>query len=479
MSSTVEKSIRKTVSAGIAGVHKFNAARKRRKDAHPYLTGIHAPMQEELTLTELAVDGAIPAALDGRYLRIGPNPVTPPNPATYHWFVGDGMAHGLRLKDGKALWYRNRWIRSGDVSKALGEEPVPARGGRERGNANTNILGIGGRTWALVEAGNSPVELSDELDTIAINPFDETLDGPFSAHPHRDPETGEFHAVCYKADVMDTVWHTVVGADGAVVREEPIAVEHGPSIHDCAITAHFVLLFDLPVTFSMKTLIGGHPFPYRWNPDHKARLGLLPRTGSNEDVRWVDVDRCYVFHPCNAYEEEDGTVIVDVVAHDRMFAESYDGPEGSRSAFERWTVRPGADTVERTVVDDTMQEFPRFDERRTGRPYRYAYTMAGENPDDMPGLITDTRLFKYDLEEGSRQVHDFGPRRHPGEFVFVPKSDGSAEDEGWLVGLVVDMAAETTELAILDAADFEADPVATIRLPHRIPPGFHGNWVTS
>lgn len=477
MASAVGNAIRKTVTAGITGVHKFNAARKRRRDDHPYLTGIHAPMDQELTLTELEVEGEIPAALDGRYLRIGPNPVTPPNPATYHWFIGDGMAHGLRLKDGKAAWYRNRWIRSGDVSRTLGEPPVPAKGGRERGNANTNILGIGGRTWALVEAGNSPVELDDELATLSINPFEETLAGPFSAHPHLDPDTGEFHAVCYKADVMDMVWHTVVDEQAKVVREEPIAVEHGPSIHDCAITRNFVLIFDLPVTFSMKTLIGGHPFPYRWNPEHQPRLGLLPRTGTNADIRWVAVDPCYVFHSSNAFEQADGTVIVDVVAHDRMFDDGYDGPDGSRSRFERWTVRPGAEKVERTVIDGTMQEFPRFDERRTGKPYRYAYTMAAEHADETPGLIADTRLLKFDLETGGRAVHDFGPQRHPGEFVFVPEGRNAGEDEGWLIGLVVDRNDETTELAILDARDFARDPVARVRLPHRIPPGFHGNWV--
>ncbi|WP_263053883.1 carotenoid oxygenase family protein, partial [Mycobacterium ulcerans] len=32
--------------------------------------------------------------------------------ATYHWFTGDGMVHGVALRDGRASWYRNRWVRS-------------------------------------------------------------------------------------------------------------------------------------------------------------------------------------------------------------------------------------------------------------------------------------------------------------------------------------------------------------------------------
>lgn len=479
MASVIEQTIRKTVATGIKQVARFNAARKTRDDEHPYLAGIHTPMTGELTLAELAVEGAIPPGLDGRYLRIGPNPLAAPNPATYHWFTGDGMVHGLRIKDGKALWYRNRWVRSAAVSAALGEPPVPTAPGRERGNVNTNVIGHAGRTWALVEAGNSPVELDDEGATVAYNPFDDTLKGPFSAHPHLDPATGELHAICYRADAMDTVWHTVVDPDGLVIREEPIAVEHGPSIHDCAITENYVIVLDLPVTFSMRGFIGGDSFPYRWNPAHKARVGLLPRNGANAEIAWRAVDPCYAFHAANAFETADGGVILDLVVHNRMFDDSFDGPDGSRFALERWTLAPGAARVERRVLDDAAQEFPRFDERLTGQPYRYAYTMAADNPDAAPGLITDTRLYKHDLKAGRRETHDFGPRRHPGEFVFVPARADAGEDEGWLIGLVVDMNDDTTDLAILDAADFAAPPVATIRLPHRIPPGFHGNWVAA
>ena len=97
-------------------------------------------------------------------------------------------------------------------------------------------------------------------------------------------------------------------------------------------------------------------------------------------------------------------------------------------------------------------------------------------PDANPQLVGATRIYKHDLETGGRLVHDFGDDRVPGEFVFVPASADAAEDEGWLLGLVVNTADETTAFVILDARAFEAAPVATVRLPHRIPPGFHGNW---
>ncbi|TPG12725.1 carotenoid oxygenase family protein [Sphingomonas oligophenolica] len=473
MASAVETIVRSTLSKGIELLADFN--RKRLPEpakAHPFLAGIHAPMTEELTLDDLAVTGTIPPVFDGRYLRIGPNPIEP-DPASYHWFMGDGMVHGIALKDGKAIWYRNRFIRSKAVG-ALRDVP-PAPGPRHGGfdTVNTNVIGIAGRTWALVEAGSYPVELSDDLDEQTYNPFDDTLAGSFTAHPHRDPLTGEHHAIAYEATDPDTVRHVVLSPAGLVVREEPIAVKHGPSIHDCAFTGRYAVILDLPVTFSMKFYLGGH-FPYRWNPSHQARVGLLPRDGTAADVIWCDVDPSYVFHVANAFDAADGGVVIDVVAYDTMFADGTQGPDAAARGLERWTVDPIARTVTRRTIDASPQEFPRADERRFGQPYRYAYTMALPADEFQIGA---TALYKHDLETGARSTHEFGAGRHPGEFVFVPAHDDAAEDEGYLIGLVVDLPRDRTDLVILDARRLGADPVASVRIPHRVPPGFHGNWV--
>ena len=476
MAGTVERLIRSTVTKGVMKVAEFNRARLPAPDKpHPFLTGIHTPMESEVTLEDLKVQGTIPPELDGRYLRIGPNPVKPPNPAAYHWFTGEGMVHGVRLKAGRALWYRNRWIRSNAVSAALGEPPAPGMRNPRSDTVNTNVLGHAGKTWALVDAGGFPVEIDDLLGTVAHNPFEGTLHGSFSAHPHLDQETGELHAICYNGPDLTTIRHVVVGRDGRVRREEPIAVSHGPSIHDCMLTPKYVLVFDLPVTFSMKTLVAGHPFPYSWNPEHAARVGLLPREGKGSDIVWCAVDPCYVFHPCNAFETEDGRVIVDVVAHETMFAESTQGPDSKNVMFERWTIDPKARRVQRKVIDPVKQEFPRFDERRIGRPYRYAYTMPLARED--AAFVSGNHLIKHDLQSGAREEHAFGEDRYPGEFVFVPRHAESAEDEGWLMGYVINSVDQTTDLVIIDAQNFSAQPQAVVTIPHRVPPGFHGNWV--
>ncbi len=472
MPNLIESAIRAVAERGVERIASFNRRRLSRT-ATSFGTGIHAPVRAELTLLDLAVTGSIPPGLHGRYLKMGANPVDP-DLAGQHWFLGDGMVHGLALRAGKALWYRNRWIRSRTAAAALGKAAAPGPRRGRNDTVNTNVVAIDGRAFALVEAGSYPVELSDTLEEQRYNPFDGTLGGSFSGHPHRDPRTGEHHAIAYDGNIGNTVRHVVVSDAGRVVRDVPVAVRHGPCIHDAAFTARFVIVLDLPVTFSMRAVLGGHVFPYRWNPRHRPRVGLLPRQGLDADITWCDLDPCFVFHVANAYDDADGTVILDVIAYRTMFSSGGAGLD-ALGRLERWTIDPATRRIRRRVIDDTAQEFPRIDDRTFGQPHRYIYTVSVP-PDGDPQLFGATTLHKHDLLTGGRGVHQFRDDQVPGEFIFVPASADAAEDEGWLLGLVIDRAAEATDFTILDARRFEAPPVATVRLPHRIPPGFHGNW---
>ncbi|PZN93302.1 MAG: carotenoid oxygenase [Alphaproteobacteria bacterium] len=446
---------------------------------NPYLLGPYAPISGEMTAELLAVTGVLPPGLDGTYLRIGPNPITPPNHGTYHWFAGDGMIHAVRIGDGKALWYRNRYIRSKRVSAVLGEPQVPGPRHDRGDNVNTNVIGHAGKILALIEAGGFPVEIDSLLGTTAYTDLDGTLRlGGFTAHPHLDHDSGELHAVCYNGGNREFIRHVVVGRDGRVRREVKIPVPDGPMIHDCAITARFVIILDLPITFSIAAARAGMSMPYAWNTAHPARVGLLPREGSAEDVIWCAVDPAYVFHPCNAYDLPDGQVVMDVSVHDRLFvAEGSETPGGSIVTFERWICDPRTQRVERHVIDTVPQEFPRCDERLTGQPYRYAYTVSLDEGRSAPGDVCG--VFAHDLQEGTRTSHDFGAGRIPGEFVFVPRAANAAENDGWLMGFVLDTNSDTTDLVILDAGDIARPPVAVVAMPQRVPLGFHGNWVAA
>jgi carotenoid cleavage dioxygenase len=443
---------------------------------NPYLQdGNFAPVTEEVTVADLAVTGTIPAELDGRFLRNGPNPIGEQDPATYHWFTGDGMVHGVRIRDGQAAWYRNRWVRSPEVAAALGEPapPSPYADDVQLFAANTNVLTIGGRTYAIVEAGAPPIELTDELETVGPSDFGGTLDQVFSAHPKRDPRTGEYHVACYYWAWGNKIRYLSVGADGRVQRSVDVETPGGPMVHDLAFTQRYALLFDLPCTFDVDAAMAGVRLPYFWNESYGARIGLLPRDGAADgsDVRWYEIEPCYVFHPLNAYDTEDGRVVLDAVRHPKMFDQDRLGPNEGSTRLERWTIDPSEGKVVEETIDDRHQEFPRLNESLQGLRNRFGYGAK------LTGAFDAGPALKHDLVAGTTVEHDYGPGRVTLEPVFVAREGGRAEDDGWVVSYVYDATTDRSDVVILDAQDFTGDPVATIHLPVRVPFGFHGNWV--
>jgi 8'-apo-carotenoid 13,14-cleaving dioxygenase len=437
-----------------------------------YLSDNYAPVNRELTETHLEVIGHLPKDLNGRYLRNGPNPLGDVDRATHHWFLGAGMVHGVRLTEGSAAWYRNRWVRSAEVVEALGE----AVGQRTLAGANnTHVIGHAGRTWALVEAGSPPVELDDELTTVGVNDFFGTLtDGAFSAHPKVDPDTGDLHAMAYKwPDFADHVQYVQVGRDGRVKQTLNVPLPGMVMMHDTSITAHFVVIYDLPVTVSLELLERGMRFPFAWNPGYTPRVGLLPRPGGTaEDIIWCEVSACYVFHPMNAYEDAEGNVVLDVCRYDRMFAADVQGPFGdSLATLTRWTIDPRTRRVSEQCIDSRGQEFPRCHPAHSGKPYRYGYSVAVDRDGGFP------HINKHDLQTGVCTQHTLGPGRHAGEPYFVPREGARSEDDGYLMSYVYDAGRDRSELLLLDAQDMARAPLAQVLLPGRVPYGFHGSWI--
>jgi carotenoid cleavage dioxygenase len=435
-----------------------------------YLEGNFAPVESEVTAFDLEVIGQIPAELEGRYLRNGPNPVTVSSPEHHHWFAGPGMVHGVRLRDGKAQWYRNRWVRSQSVRTALGEA---VSGDESQSSPNTNIARWAGLTLALVEGGGVPVQLSEELDTLGANGFSGTLPGAFSAHPKFDPVTREWHAMCYSwAQWLDHVQYVVVGPDGRVSKTIDIPLPAMVMVHDMSLTRRYAVVYDLPVTVDIGLVEAGR-FPFRWNPDYTPRIGLLPRSSTDAaDIIWCELDPCYAYHPMNAYDAEDGTVVIDICRYNRMFDRDILGPAGDcLPSLYRWTVDPVRRTVRQQQLDDRGMEFPRVASSVSTLQHRFGYGVgleAGFAPGD---------VYKHDLQQGSVAAHAFGTGRGSAEADFVPREYPQSEDDGWLMSYVYDATTDRSELVILDARDMSIPPVARVLLPQRVPFGFHGNWI--
>ena len=445
--------------------------------SNKWLEGPYAPIPGDVTALDLEVVGTLPPELDGRYLRNGPNPITPVDPATHHWFVGDAMVHGLRLRDGRAEWYRARMVRSDAASaRRSARRRRPASATAAWTPPTRNVIGLGGRTFAIVEAGARPVELSDELDTVAALRPRRHLPNGYTAHPKVDPATGELHAISYHW-ALPHLQYTVIGADGVVQQVEPIEVPDGPMVHDCSITERWVVVYDLPVTFDLDGAMSGSALPLpRGRTTGPPRVGLVPLGGRGDQVRWFDVAPCYVFHPLNAHDDGD-KVVLDVVRYDRMFdASTAAGPTTARRSLWRWTIDTATGTVHEEQLSDVAMEFPRVDERLVGRPAPLGLRVhrARRRP---PATASAANLVRIDAKGGDAAVIDLGPGRISGEWVHVPRADGAAEDDGWLLSLVHDTDSDRGELVVLPAADPADGPVARVLLPNRVPLGFHGNWV--
>ncbi|MCB1000802.1 MAG: carotenoid oxygenase family protein [Acidimicrobiales bacterium] len=437
-----------------------------------WMQGNFAPVTSEVEQATLTVRGAIPPELTGTYVRNGSNPASGDSP---HWFFGDGMVHGVHVERGEAVWYRNRYVRTPLYDGGLGfGQGAP---GGASNQSNVSAIWHGGRLLTSGEVG-FPYELSArDLSTVGPHDFGGALTSSFTAHPKIDPVTGRLHSFGYGFTPPYLTYH-VTEPDGTMVHTEAIELPNSTMIHDFAITETDAVFWDLPVVFDIDAAIAyienpaSGAFPYRWTPEAGARIGVMPLAGGADQLRWFDIEPCYVFHGVNAFRRGD-QVVLDVCRLSRMFAEG--DLFGGEASLRRWTV----DTATGSVTDDVLEtenpgDLPSRDPRVLGRDYRYGY-LAGTREND--ATVDLGGLIKHDVRDGTRVTWDPGPTSHTGEWLFVPAGSDPAEDAGWLFGFVHDDATDTTELAIVDATDVGAGPVARIELPQRVPYGFHATWI--
>jgi carotenoid cleavage dioxygenase-like enzyme len=427
-----------------------------------------APVLDERTDTDLRVDGVIPPELVGTYVRTGPNPASG---TSAHWFFGDGMLHGIRLANGKAEWYRNRFVRTPNITDPTGD-PMANMGDLTRGTGNTHVVAHHNELLCL-EEGHWPWRVDTELNTLGYQNYGGALTCSMTAHPKVCPVTGELIAFSYLSPRPPYLHYIRVGADGTLQQLEGIEIPNMVMMHDFNVTEHHVVFMDLPVCFDLDALATGLPF--KFNRNAGARLGVMPRHGTNADVRWFEIDPCYVFHPVNAHE--DGTTIVLHVSRQPEAFGSSNDDYAEVGRLWRWTIDLAAGTVTEQQIDDRPGDFGRVDDRLIGLDARFGYlmAMAGEGNSEEP--VYGSALWKYDLRTGVCWEHHLGDGVRGAEPVFAPAHPDAGEDEGWVISLAHDTASDESRLLVIDAQDFAAPPVATIHLPRRVPYGAHGSWI--
>ena len=393
-------------------------------DTSPYLSGNYAPVTEEVTAFDLPVIGELPDRAQRALPAQRPEPdgsrstrrPTTGSSATA-WSTASGSATG------KAEWYRNRYVGSAADQRPPRHRPTSpaATGTAATVGPNTNVGGFAGTTWAMVEAGGCPVELTYELDTVGRNDFYGTLPGAFTAHPKVDPATGEMHAMVYAwAQWMDHVQYVVVGTDGRVRHTLDIPLPGMTMLHDMSLTERYAVVYDQPCTVDFDLAFAGR-FPFRWNPDYGNRVGLLPARGRGaDDIVWIDVPIGYSFHPMNAYDTPDGARRDRPVQLRPMFDRDILGPFGDggwRGSSAGSSTRSGA-RRRSPSIDDTPNEFPRHRGSLTAKPVplrllRLALDRSDAGLADAQARPADRRAVGVRPRAGPRRRRA-GVRRPPG-----------------------------------------------------------------
>ena len=435
-----------------------------------HLQGNWAPVKEELTVSDLEVKGEVPKEINGLYIRNGMNPRSG---FSDHWFFGNGMLHGFNFEDGKVS-YKNRYVRTPYYEKDL--DIIGSFGDLSASPANTHIIKHADKFLALEEA-HLPWEVDENLETKGAYDFNGKLKGAMTAHPRTCPKTGELLFFSYSVMSEPYLTYYRVNPAGKLVQIEPIELPRAVMMHAWNVTENHVVFMDLPIISDMNLAVEtGSPFGFK--PEFGARLGVMPREGSNSDVRWFDIDPCYVFHPLNSYEEGNKIILHVCRQQEAMvggFQDIYGG-ETTVARLWKWTIDLELGSVKEEQIDDAPCDFPRIDDRKIGFKNDYGYFTTLKT--DVESLTIGRHLLKYDLVNDKRLTHDLGENVTGGEALIVPRTANSSEDDGWVISLAYEAETDRSKLLVINSQDFESAPVAEIYAPQRVPNGAHGSWVS-
>ncbi|KAG5541575.1 hypothetical protein RHGRI_021419 [Rhododendron griersonianum] len=460
-----------------------------------------------------------PECLDGEFVRVGPNPKFAPV-AGYHWFDGDGMIHGLRIKEGKAT-YVSRYVKTsrlkqeeffggskfmkiGDLKGLFGLLMVNMQMLRAKlkvldvsygyGTGNTALVYHHGKLLALSEADKPYVVkvLEDgDLQTLGMLDYDKRLAHSFTAHPKVDPFTGEMFTFGY-SHAPPYITYRVISKDGFMQDPVPITIPEPIMMHDFAITENYAIIMDLPLYFRPKEMVKDKKLIFTFDSTKKARFGVLPRYAKDELlIKWFDLPNCFIFHNANAWEEGDEVVLITC----RLQNPDLDMVSGSvkeklenftNELYEmRFNMKTGLASQKK--LSASAVDFPRVNESYTGRKQRFVYGTMLDSIAKVTGIIKfdlhaepDSEKTKLEVGGNVQGIFDLGPGRFGSEAIFVPREPGitSEEDDGYLIFFVHDEASGKSAVNVIDAKTMSADPVAVVELPHRVPYGFHAFFVT-
>ncbi|KAL5577922.1 hypothetical protein UlMin_019621 [Ulmus minor] len=464
-----------------------------------------APVPDELPPTDCEIIyGSLPSCLDGAYIRNGPNPQFLPR-GPYHLFDGDGMLHAIRISAGKATLC-SRYVSTYKylVERKAGHPLFPnvfsgfngltasaARGALTAarvfagqynpingiGLANTNLAYFANRLYALGES-DLPYQLrftpNGDIQTIGRDDFNGNLSMSMTAHPKIDPGTGETFAFRY-GPIPPFLTYFRFNAKGEKQPDVPIFSMNRPSfLHDFAITKKYAIFVDIQIGMNPMEMIGGGS-PVGSDASKVPRLGLIPRYAKDEsEMRWFEVPGFNIMHAINAWDEEDAVVMV--APNILSIEHTMERMELVHALVEKVRIDLKTGIVSRQPLSAGNLDFAVINPAYTAKKNKYVYAAVGEPMPKIAGVV------KLDVSRGGGECtvgrRMFGEGCYGGEPFFVGKENGEEEDDGYVVSYVHNERSGESRFIVMDAKSPELEIVAAVKLPRRVPYGFHGLFVS-
>ncbi|KAJ6674142.1 DIOXYGENASE putative-RELATED [Salix viminalis] len=508
-------------------------------------------LNEPLTIT--SIEGKVPHDFpEGVYIRNGPNPLFGGLKSTtsifgktgHIWVEGEGMLHALcfdKDSDGETwkVLYNNRHVET-ETYKLEKQRDKPSFLPAVEGNppailaayllnmlrfgkvnkdlSNTSVFEHSGKFYSIAEH-HIPHEIDIfSLQTLGDWDINGTWHRSFGSHPKRAPGTGEL--VVFGVDGMKPFMEVgVVSADGKrLVHKVDLKFNRCTISHDMGVTERYNVIIDFPLTLDIQRLIKGGPL-IKFDKEEYARIGIMPRYGTADSIRWFEVEPNCTFHLLNCFEEGDEVVVRGCRSLESIISESCDmdldksewvsgrlrnkGPVQQDAKFStkdellfsrsyEWRLNMETGEVKERNLTGTpfAMEFPMINPNFNGVKNKFGYTQtvhdSASASSGMPKFGGLAKLYfeetdnkEWEESEGHIKVehHEFEGNTFCTGAAFVPKEGGREEDDGWIITFVHDEDTNTSKVYIIDTKNFTSEPVAKITLPCRVPYGFHGAFM--